>query len=78
MVLLFYVEKLIRLTAKQIKIIANNPFLYKKADFPNTHVAAMGHFNIFYKITDDLLIITAFWDNRQYPKKLVETLNKNK
>jgi plasmid stabilization system protein ParE len=72
-----YAEKLIKLTAKQIKIILSNPLLFKKTDFPDTHVSVMGHFSIFYKTTKDFLIVTAFWDNRQDPKKLLETLKKS-
>lgn len=71
-----YAEKLIKLIAEQIKVIQNNPKLFKKADFPNTHVSALGHFSIFYQFTKDLLIITAFWDNRQDPKKLLDILKK--
>jgi hypothetical protein len=48
--------------------------LYKTADFPNTRVASMGHFSIFYKVIDEAILITAFWDNRQDPKKLLELL----
>jgi hypothetical protein len=36
----------------------------------------MGHFSIFYKLTNDKLIVTAFWDNRQDPKDLIELLHK--
>lgn len=71
-----YAEKLIKLTAEQIAIIQKNPKLFKKTDFPGTHVSALGHFSIFYKYTSDLLIITAFWDNRQDPKKLLTLLKK--
>jgi plasmid stabilization system protein ParE len=71
-----YAEKLIKLTAKQIKIILSNPQLYKKADYPDTHESAMGYFSIYYKIASDHLIITAFWDNRQDPKRLLEILRK--
>jgi len=71
-----YAEKLIKLTAKQIKVILSNPKLFKKADFPNTHVSVLGHFSILYKFTKNYLIITAFWDNRQDPKKLLEILKK--
>ncbi len=71
-----YAEKLIKLTARQIKTISNNPFSFKKADYPNTFVSAMGHFSIFYKITSEKIIITAFWDNRQDPKKLLDLLAK--
>jgi plasmid stabilization system protein ParE len=73
-----YAEKLIKLTAKQIKIIQSNPKIFKKADFPETYVSALGHFSIFYKFTNELLIITAFWDNRQDPKKLLDILIKSK
>ena len=43
-------------------------------DYPETRESAMGHFSIFYKVTDKLLIVTAFWDNRQDPKKLLKML----
>jgi plasmid stabilization system protein ParE len=69
-----YAEKLIKLISEQIKVILTNPKLFKKADFPDTHVSALGHFSIFYKYTKGSLIITAFWDNRQDPKKLLDIL----
>ncbi len=69
-----YAEKLIKLISEQVKVIVANPKLFKKADFPDTHVSALGHFSIFYKYTKDSLIITAFWDNRQDPKKLLDIL----
>jgi len=69
-----YAEKLIKLISEQVKVILSNPKLFKKADFPDTHVSALGHFSIFYKYTKDSLIITAFWDNRQDPKKLLDIL----
>jgi hypothetical protein len=34
----------------------------------------MGHFSILYKLTEDRLIITSFWDNRQDPKKLIDII----
>ena len=71
-----YAEKLIKLTAEQINVIQSNPKLFKKADFPETYVSALGHFSIFYKFNKDLLIITAFWDNRQDPKKLLDIIKK--
>jgi plasmid stabilization system protein ParE len=59
-----YAEKLIKITRNRIKIILTNPNTYKLADYPETREAALGHFSIYYKITDTQLIITAFWDNR--------------
>jgi len=69
-----YPLKLLRLSNEKANQIAANPMLYKKADFPNMRVAAMGHFSMFYTITVDTIIITAFWDNRQDPKKLLKLL----
>lgn len=71
-----YAEKLIKLIAEQTKIISSNPELFRKADFPETHVSVLGHFSLFYKNTKNSIVITAFWDNRQNPKKLLKLLNK--
>ena len=69
-----YSLKLLRLSNAKANLIAENPLKYKAAEFPDTHVAAMGHFSLFYKITDSAIIITAFWDNRQDPKELLKLL----
>lgn len=69
-----YPLKLLRLSNEKANQIAVNPLLYKAADFPGTRVAAMGHFSLFYKVSDNTIIITAFWDNRQDLKKLLEIL----
>ncbi len=69
-----YSRKLLRLSNEKTKLIAQNPKLFKKVDFPDTHMAAMGHFSIFYKFNSKEVIITAFWDNRQDPKNLLEEL----
>jgi hypothetical protein len=66
----------VKLTSEQIKVIQSNPKLFIKADFQDTHISALGHFSIFYKFTKYFLIITAFWDNRQNPKKLFNILKK--
>jgi len=73
-----YAEKLIKLTARQIKIILRHPELFESVGYSDTRVSAMGYFSIYYKTLEDQLIITAFWDNRQDPKKILELLtNKN-
>jgi len=69
-----YPEKLIKLTATRIKIILKHPEAYKATIYPETRVSAIGHFSILYKLTEKKLIITAFWDNRQDPRKLIEII----
>lgn len=71
-----YAEKLIRLTARQIKTILNHPESFKSSEYPETRESALGHFSIYYKTTREHLIITAFWDNRQDPKSLLDLLTK--
>jgi plasmid stabilization system protein ParE len=69
-----YAEKLIKLTLSRIKVILNHPEGFPETIYPETRISAMGHFSILYKIAEEQLIITAFWDNRQDPKKLLETI----
>lgn len=73
-----YSLKLLQASNAKTILIAENPLIYKKAEFPDTRVASLGHYSMFYKITDSSIIITAFWDNRQDPKKLLEVLKGQK
>jgi hypothetical protein len=38
--------------------------------------SAMGHFSIYYKTSPNQIIVMAFWDNRQDPKKLLKIILK--
>ena len=69
-----YAEKLISITARQIQIILDHPESFKSTTYEGTRESAMGHFSIYYKLTKDKLIITAFWDNRQDTKMLLELI----
>ena len=71
-----YAEKLIKLTARQIQVIISHPESFKSTSYADTRESALGHFSIYYKFTKDKLIITAFWDNRQDPKILLEIISK--
>jgi len=73
-----YSLKLLKASNSKTELIAKNPKIFKEADFPDTRVASMGHFSIFYKYNSREIIITAFWDNRQDPQKLIEVLKKAK
>lgn len=73
-----YSKKLIRLVAERTKQIAKSPLIYKATDHNDVRVASLGNFSIYYKVTDQSIIITAFWDNRQNSKKLLEILQGEK
>ncbi len=67
-----YSKKLLKLVVERTSQIARQPFIYKKTDFKDTRVASLGNFSIYYKVSAREIIITAFWDNRQDPKKLLK------
>jgi plasmid stabilization system protein ParE len=73
-----YSKKLIKIVAERTKQIAKSPFIYKPTDFKDSRVASLGNFSIFYKTTENEIIITAFWDNRQDPEKLLQILKDKK
>ena len=73
-----YSKKLVKIVAERTRQIAETPFMYKSVDFNDTRVASLEHFSIFYKVTDQEIFITAFWDNRQDPKKLLAILKGRK
>lgn len=71
-----YSEKLIEQIRERIDLISTNPEIGKKTNHLDTRQVAMGNFSIYYKKTDVKLIVTAFWDNRNDPKKLLSILEK--
>jgi len=52
--------------------------IYKATDFKDVRVASLGNFSIYYKVSEKEIIITAFWDNRQDPEKLLKILQNKK
>jgi plasmid stabilization system protein ParE len=73
-----YSKKLLVTVAERTRQIAETPFANKLADFEDTRVSSLGNFSIFYKVNDDEIVITAFWDNRQNPKSLSKILRDKK
>jgi plasmid stabilization system protein ParE len=69
-----YSEKLAEVVWERTSFIAKNPFSFVQTKFPDTRKTSLGHFYIYYKVTQTKVIITAFWDNRQDPKKLYDLL----
>lgn len=72
-----YSKKLVSMVAERTKELAEMTFIYKSTDFKDVRIASMGNFSIYYKVADTQIIISAFWDNRQDPKKLLKILRNN-
>ncbi|OIP50726.1 MAG: plasmid stabilization protein [Flavobacteriaceae bacterium CG2_30_34_30] len=73
-----YSKKLVKLVSERTWQIAEKPLIFKATDFKDVRVASLGNFSIYYKVSGEKVIITAFWDNRQDPKKLLKILNNKK
>jgi len=69
-----YSIKLINLVSERTNQIAKTPLAYKSTNFKDIRVASLGNYSIYYKVIENDLIISAFWDNRQDPKKLLKLL----
>ena len=70
-----YSSKLRLTINNNIKLLRKYPELGRETDFGEHRTLIVGHFSLFYKITEDCIIITAFWDNRQDSKILLELLS---
>lgn len=69
-----YSKRLVALVTERTKQLSLSPEIYKKTNFKNTRVAALGNYSIYYQTNRSAIIITAFWDNRQDPEKLLKIL----
>ncbi|MAZ27945.1 MAG: plasmid stabilization protein [Cytophagaceae bacterium] len=69
-----YSLKLLNQVEENLKGIVQNPLRSPESIFPNSRVSAMKHYSIFYKVNDTEIVVIAFWDNRQDPKKLLKIL----
>lgn len=70
-----FAKKLIDITSEHLQVIIENPKAFKETDFNDVRESAMGHFSLYYRITPKQIIVMAFWDNRQDPKKLLESIS---
>ena len=69
-----YAEKLLKIIKIRLDIILTQPESFKLSSYPNTRESALENFSLFYQIENEKIIVTAFWDNRQNPEKLLKLL----
>ena len=55
-----YAEKLIRLIKVRIHTILKSPNAFRLTTFQDVRVSSLGYFSVYYKITENELIIVAF------------------
>ena len=67
-------NKLLDKIDQRLTLVASFPLEHPQTSLPEVRVAAMNHYSLFYKVKEDRIVIIAFWDNRQDPKKLLDIL----
>ena len=72
-----YSKKLNKKIKERINHLKSHPEIGKKTNCKNHRSISLGHYSLIYLKEENKIHITAFWDNRQDPKKLLKYL-KNK
>jgi len=63
-----YPSKLNKLINSSLDLISLYPNLGKQTDISSTvRVKSIKHFNLFYKISDNEIIVLSIWDTRRNP-----------
>jgi toxin YoeB len=71
-----YSERIRVLVSKRIELIKKNPTSFLSSEYNDTYVAVIEHFCLYFKVVKEGILVTAFWDSRQDPDKLLEILKK--
>ncbi len=69
-----YSTKLIKAIGVRIQQLVQHPLSGKETELTGLRITSLGHFSIIYRLTEKQLIILGFWDTRQDPEKLFESL----
>lgn len=69
-----YSNRIRLLVNERVQLISKNPSSFLLTDYNENHVTVIEHFCIYFKIIQNQVLITAFWDSRQDPQKLLESL----
>lgn len=72
-----YSIKLNMAIKERTHLLKNYPFIGKKTDYKDIRMVPLRHYSILYKIEKSRILIMAFWDNRQNPRKLLRLLREN-
>lgn len=69
-----YSKRLLLVINERTKLILSFPEIGREVKFDNHRRIPLEHYSIFYKEVGNKIIITAFWDDNQNPKKLLKIL----
>lgn len=69
-----YSLKLLNTVTERTIQLASHPELYPQTDVDKVRIIALKNHSVLYRFSKNQIIIVAFWDNRQDPKKLLKIL----
>lgn len=69
-----YSKRLLSVINQRTNLILSFPKIGREVENSKHHTIPIEHYSLFYKTIDHKIIITAFWDNNQNPKKLLKIL----
>lgn len=69
-----YSTKLNKGIRERLEILSKMPKLGMLTNKKDYRVFFYKYYGIHYKISEDLIYVVGFWDNRQNPEKLIEFL----
>ena len=72
-----YSKKLNLKIKESTTLLKLSPELGIETTFTKTRVFYLSYYSILYQFTEQQIIITGFWDNRQKPIRLLNFLKKN-
>jgi hypothetical protein len=71
-----YSERIRILVSRRIEWIKKNPTSFLTSEYNDMFVTVIEHFCLYFKVVKEGILVTAFWDSRQDPDKLLEILKK--
>ncbi len=72
-----YSKKLNLKIKERTTLLKLYPDLCLETPFTKTRVLYLGYYSILYQFSEQQIIITGFWDNRQDPIELLHFLKNN-
>tara|TARA_B100001093_G_C26036922_1_gene680476 strand:- start:160 stop:465 length:306 start_codon:yes stop_codon:yes gene_type:complete len=70
----YYSRKLNTEIKNRLKTLQKNPDIGKLTYIEDVRTLSLGHFSIFYEYNSSSILILSFWDNRQDPSMLLDSI----
>ena len=69
-----YSRKLSILFKEKVALIRSQNYIGKPTNYKDVRATLVHHFTLFYKITEQEIIIVGIWDNRRNPDDLYKNI----